>query len=482
MTNLNLSRPLGASLASLIVQSFATLALAAQQPALAAVSVPRAFPSDSAVLAIIKQRVEEKRSAGIVVGILEPDGRTRIVAFGDPGPGQLPLDGNTVFEIGSISKVFTSTVLAELVKEGKVKLDDPVQKFLPASVHVPSRNGKQITLGNLSAQNSGLPRMPANFQPKDPANPYADYTVQQMYDFVSGYALTRDPGEKFEYSNLGVGFLGHALSLSTGQSYEQMEKKRVWDPLGMTHTAITFTPWMKEHLALGHDDKGAVVANWDLPTLAGAGAIRSTTEDMLKFAAANLHPERGKLQQAMAFAHEERGPAGGPNMSIGLNWMVLHAGTDTIVWHNGGTGGYRTFIGLEPSRKTAVVVMTNSTGAGADDIGMHLLDPTLPLTPKPVPPKQRAAIELPAAVLSRYVGIYQLAPKFTVEITVRDGAVYMHPTDQATLRLWPETELDFFLKEVDAQVTFVRDAQGVVTQLVLHQGGQNMPAKRVSAP
>jgi CubicO group peptidase (beta-lactamase class C family) len=482
MTNPSVFRRLVPIVASLAVLHFLSPALVAQQPTLAAASALRAFPSDSAVLAIIKQRVEEQRSAGIVVGILEPDGRTRIVAFGDPGPGQPPLDGNTVFEIGSISKVFTSTVLAELVKEGKVKLEDPVQKYLPANVHVPARGGKQITLGNLSEQNSGLPRMPDNFHPKDPANPYADYSVQQMYDFVSGYQLTRDPGEKFEYSNLGVGLLGHVLSLSAGQSYEQMEKKRVWDPLGMTRTAITFTPWMKEHLALGHDDKGAVVANWDLPTMAGAGAIRSTTVDMLKFAAANLHPERGKLQQAMAFAHDERASAGGPNVSIGLNWIVLHAGTDTIVWHNGGTGGYRTFIGLEPSRKTAVVVMTNTSGAGADDIGMHLLDPALPLAPKPVPPKQRTAIELPADVLSRYVGVYQLAPKFTLEITIRDGALYMHPTDQATLRLWPETELDFFLKEVDAQVTFVRDAQGTVTQLVLHQGGQNMPAKKAAAP
>ena len=482
MTNSRGFRWLAPIAASLTVLQLAAPALVAQQPALAAASTLRAFPPDSAVLAIIKQRVEEKRSVGIVVGILEPDGRTRIIAFGDPGPGQPPLDGNTVFEIGSISKVFTSTVLAELVKEGKVKLDDPVQKYLPARVHVPARNGKQITLGNLSEQNSGLPRMPTNFQPKDPSNPYADYTVQQMYDFVSGYTLTRDPGEKFEYSNLGVGLLGHVLSLSTGQSYEQMEKKRVWDPLGMTHTAITFTPWMKEHLALGHDDKGAVAANWDLPTFAGAGAIRATTVDMLKFAAANLHPERGKLQQAMAFAHEERGSAGGPNVSIGLNWIVQHAGADTIVWHNGGTGGDRTFIGLEPSRKTAVVVMTNSSGAGADDIGMHLLDPALPLTPKPAPPKQRTAIELPADVLSRYLGVYQLAPQFTLEITLRDGALYMHPTGQATLRLWPETEMDFFLKEVDAQVTFVRDAQGVVTQLVLHQGGQNMPAKKTAAP
>ena len=464
---------------------FATAALAlmspfavrAQQRAPTSVAEARAFPSDSVILAIIKQRVDDRRSAGIVVGLLEPDGHTRVIAYGDAGPGQPPLDGNSVFEIGSISKVFTSTVLAQLVLEGRVRLDDPVQKYLPASVTMPRHNGKAITLGNLSEQNSGLPSLPSNFHPANPANPYADYTVQQMYDFLSSYQLTRDPGAKFEYSNLGVGLLGHALSLATGKSYEDLERARVWKPLGMTNTAITLTPWMKRHLALGHDEAGTVVSNWDLPTLAGAGAIRSTTDDMLKFASANLHPERGELERAMAFAHQERAPVA-PTMSIGLNWFSLHAGADTIVWHNGGTGGYRTFIGLEPSRMTAVVVMTNTTGAGADDIGMHLLDPALPLAPKPAPPKARVAITLPAKVLAEYVGVYQLAPDFALDITLSGDSLFVHPTGQSIERLWPETATDFFVKSVDAQVTFTRDSQGLVTGLVLHQGGQNRPAAK----
>jgi CubicO group peptidase (beta-lactamase class C family) len=474
--------PRAVLLAALAAPLIVAGSAAAQQATPAAVSTPRGLPPDSAVLAIIKQRVDEKRSAGIVVGLLDPDGRTRIVAYGDPGPGQPPLDGNTVFEIGSISKVFTATVLSALVKEGKVKLDDPVQKYLPATVRLPTRNGKQITLGSLSEQNSGLPRMPTNFRPRDATNPYADYDVPLMYEFLSGYQLTRDPGQQFEYSNLGVGLLGHVLTLATGESYEEMERKRVWAPLGMTHTAVTFTPWMKEHLALGHDDRGNVVPNWDLAAaMAGAGAIRSTTVDMLKFASANLHPERGALEAAMAFAQKERAPAGA-NSAIGLNWLSLHAGADTIVWHNGGTGGYRTYLGLVPSRKVAVVVMTNSGGAGADDIGMHLLNPMLPLAPKPAPPKLRTAIDLPAAVLARYVGVYSLQPGLALEITLSGDTLSIQPTGQAKLRLWPETETDFFLKEVDIQITFVRDAQGAVSELILHQAGQDARAKKAPKP
>ncbi len=456
------------------------LSCGALLPVIALAQAPtRSFPSDSAVLAIIKQRVEEKRSAGIVVGMVDKSGRTRVVAFGDPGPGQPPLDGQSVFEIGSVSKVFTGTLLAQMVLEKKVALDDPVQKFLPSTVRVPTRNGKQITLGMLSSQNSGLPRLPSNLRPKDNTNPYADYTVQRLYDFLSGYTLARDPGELFEYSNLGVGLLGHALSLAAGTSYEALLRERIFSPLRMTNSAITLSPWMKSHLALGHDEQGKVVSLWDLPTLAGAGAIRSTMDDMLKFMTANLHPERGAIGKAMAFAHEARASAGGPNVSIGLNWITQRAGADTIVWHNGGTGGYRTFAGFEPSTGMAVVVLTNSGGAGADDIGMHLLAPTLPLTPKPASKKQRTAIVLAEGVLEPYVGLYQLSPEFAIEITRKGAALFSQATGQGVLQLWPESVTDFFLKEVDAQLTFVRDAQGTVTGLVLHQGGANTPAKKV---
>jgi len=438
----------------------------------------RALPSDAATLAIIKQRVDEKRSTGIVVGLVDANGTTRIVAHGDPGPGQPALDGDSVFEIGSITKVFTATVLASLVLDKTVSLDDPVQKFLPASVKIPARNGKVITLGHLSSQNSGLPRMPSNFTPKDPANPYADYSVDQMYTFLSGYQLTRDPGELFEYSNLGVGLLGHALSLATAKPYEQLVRERVLTPLGMTHTAIVFTPWMKQHLALGHSERGAVVANWDLPTMAGAGAIRSTMKDMLLFAAANLNTDRGPLGPAMALAQRERAPIAGGG-GIGLNWIIRKSATEPIVWHNGGTAGYRTFLGLVPSQRIAVVVLTNSGGAGADDIGLHLLDSSIPLTPKPVTNAERKAVDVPAAVLEKYVGTYELTPALSLVVTIKDGVLYGTPTAQPTHRLWAENELNFFLRELDVQITFSRDASGVATGLVLRQSGATVQGKKI---
>jgi CubicO group peptidase (beta-lactamase class C family) len=439
----------------------------------------RSFPTDAEVLAIIKKRVEEKRSAGIVVGLLESNGTTRIVAYGDPGPGKLPLDGNSVFEIGSITKVFTGTALAQMVLEGKVKLDDPAQQFLPSTVKLPERGGLKITLGNLSMQTSGLPRMPNNFRPKDATNPYADYTEQQMYEFLSGYMLPRDPGALFEYSNLGVGLLGHALSRADGKPYEQSQRDRIWTPLGMTHTAITLTPWMKEHLVLGHDANGDIAANWDLPTFAGAGAIRSTANDMLKFVAAAANTETGPLAEAMAFAQQTRASAGGTQMRVGLNWLTRSTATSTIVWHNGGTGGYRTFAGVEPSLKVGVVVLTNSGGAGADDIGLHLLDSNIPLAPAPAPVKQRTAVSVAPAILARYVGQYQLAPGAVFDITLSGDTLWAKLADQPRFQLWAESETDYFYKEVDAQITFVFDARGVVSSLILHQNGQNPTAPKI---
>src|SRR5690349_5171074 len=285
----------------------------AQQPTQQAAGVdPRVALSDSAIRAVIKDRVDSKRSSGIAVGILDPDGHTRVFAYGTSGTSR-PLDAQSVFEIGSITKTFTATTLADMVVKGEVKLDDPVAKYLPASAHVPARNGREITLVDLATQSSGLPRMPSNFAPKDRANPYADYTEQQAIDFVSSYQLTRDVGSKYEYSNLGMGLLGIALTHREKVTYEQLVRKHVIDPLQMNDTRVTLTPSMRDRLALGHDEAGNVVSNWDIPGLAGAGALRSTVNDMLKYLAANVDPGHSPLGPAIEMAHVKRHGTDNPN-------------------------------------------------------------------------------------------------------------------------------------------------------------------------
>ena len=442
------------------------LSLAAQLSA-------QGWPNDSALNAALQSRVRTPPGIGIVVATLEKGKSPRIFSAGGSGSAR-PLDGNTVFEIGSITKTFTSALLADMVERGEVKLDDPVSKFLPATVHVPSRGGKQITLLDLATQSSGLPRLPNNMSPANVLNPYADYSVQQMYDFLSHYELTRDIGSQFEYSNLGVGLLGHALALRAGKTYEALVTERVLEPLGMHDTRITLTPEMQEHLAIGHAANGTVQPTWDLPTLAGAGALRSTASDMAKFLAANLDSTTGRVARALAVAHVPQRGAGTDQMKIGLVWLTLNQFGAPVVWHNGGTGGYHSFIGFDPATGRGVVVLANIS-TNIDDIGLHMVDDRFPLTVM----KEHKEVAINPAILDAYVGVYELAPNFQVAVTREGNSLFAQATAQPKFQLYPESDIEFFLKVVDASFIFVKGASGTVDQIILHQGGASIPGKRV---
>jgi serine-type D-Ala-D-Ala carboxypeptidase/endopeptidase len=438
-------------------------------PALAvaiALQQPQTLPADSVVRAFLAPRVASfpdtgRHGTGIVVGLLDASGARRIVSIG--------VDSAGVFEIGSITKVFTTSVLQDMVERREVRLDDPVAKFLPRSVRMPVRGDRQITLLDLATQSSGLPRMPSNFTPRDSMNPYADYSVQQMYEFLSGYQLPRDIGAEYEYSNLGMGLLGHALALKAGIGYEELVRRRILTPLGMSHTAITLTPAMRAKLAPGHNDEGSVVPNWDLPTLAGAGALRSNVSDMLTFVRANVDSMATPLSRTFRHAQAERHGTNNPAMKVGLGWHILAGSAGNTVWHNGGTGGYRTFIGFDPARRLGVVVLSN-LDASVDDIGFHLLDETYPL--RPIPPR-RMEVAVDSLVLMRYVGTYELAPTFHIAVTREKARLFVQATGQPRFPIFAESDSTFFLKVVDAQVTFSKDG------LVLHQNGRDLPARRL---
>lgn len=458
-----------ASMAILLLFAFAFAGCAKQE------SGPQQhFPSDAAIQELIQLRVNEKRAVGIIVGVMEADGSTRIFAAGEAGPDAQPLGELSVFEIGSITKVFTAILLADMVAKGEVALDDPVSKFLPEDdVTMPTRDAKEITLLDLSTHRSALPRMPDNFAPADATNPYVDYTVEQMYKFLSNHELRRDIGAEAEYSNLGMGLLGHVLARVNGSTYEELVRERILDPLGMSNTAIMLTDGMRRWLVKGHDLAGGVVSNWDIATLEGAGALRSDVNDMLMFIAANTGPAGSPLEKAMRVSHEVRNSFSG-STDIGLNWIVMTTGDDKIIWHNGGTGGYHAFAGFDPDRGVGAVVLTNSSH-DTDDIGLHLINSNIPLRE---PPAERTEVIVSADILETYIGDYQLAPDFTLTITVKDDTIWGQATGQSNFQIYPESEMEFFYKVVDAQISFEVDDSGNVTGLVLHQGGANMPAPK----
>ena len=440
-------------------------------------SAPAQWTTDQ-VEAILKKRIEtDKQGVGIVVGIVNAKGN-QVVGYGSlkkSEPSKKP-DGNTVFEIGSVSKVFTSLLLADLVNRGEVALEDPVSKYLPKTVSMPTYDGKEITLLDLATHSSALPRMPDNLSPRDVQNPYADYSVEQMYDFLSKCKLTREIGSKYEYSNLGTGLLGHALALRAGTNFETLLTTRITSPLGMKSTSISFTPDMLKRLATGHDESLTEVKNWDIPTLAGAGAIRSTTNDMILFLEANMAKTKSPLTDAMILQHKTRRPAGSPPQFIALGWHKRESAENEVIWHNGQTGGYHSFVAIDKNRGTGVVVLANSS-ANIDDIGMHLLDPRSPLTTIKAA-KERGTIQVEPKILESYVGEYELAPTFVITITKEKGRLMLQATNQPKFEIFAESKEKFFLKVVDAQVTFVKDNKGTVTELILHQGGANQPAKK----
>lgn len=325
----------------------------------------------------IVDRLKSGRSVGMVVGFIDSRGNREYFCSGFlTKKEEKKVDENSLYEIGSITKVFTCIALADMAIKGEIGFDQPAERYLPDEVKMPSRNGEKITLEHLAVNNSGLPRMPSNFHPEDIENPYADYTVENMYDFLSNYSLRWDIGKSYVYSNLGMGLLGHILSLCAGEEYEQLITRRICRVLGMDDTRISLTSAMKKRLAKGHNPAGEV-PNWDIPALAGAGALRSTAKDMLTFLAANMGITSTPLMQAMDMSHRPRFGAG-KNMDVGLGWHIRKNMKTQIIWHNGGTGGYRAFCGFIKDQKIGVVVLTNMD-IGVDDIGFHLLDSSYPL-------------------------------------------------------------------------------------------------------
>jgi CubicO group peptidase (beta-lactamase class C family) len=439
--------------------------------------------SDAEIRQILTARLKGfEQRVGIVVGVIGPERRT-VVASGSYGTDYpRPITGDTLFEIGSITKVFTSLVLADMVERGEVGLDDPVSKYLPAAgARIPERSGKQITLHDLSTHRSGLPRMPANFAPKNLLNPYVDYPVDRLYEFLSGYQLQRDIDAEYEYSNLGAGLLGHALANRSGMDYEGVLRERVFLPLGMANTRIALTPDLRSRLATPHTSVFhlAPTPAWDFTdAFAGAGALRSSANDLLTFLAANLGYTKTPLSAAMARMVTVRRDAT-DRFKIGLGWRIEQQGETEIVWTGGATYGSRTFMGFDIKSRIGVVVLSNyNSGSGIDDIGRHLLNRSSPVDDgTAVKPTERMVSKVPSGLLNAYAGRYRFAAD-EVWTVRRDGSrFFLKRPAEPEFEIFPEGDFekgsdDFFSKSADALFTFdfEKESASRATQLTFKWG------------
>lgn len=329
----------------------------------------------------VKARVDNDIITGIVIGVVTPEG-TSYYSYGvKSNETKEPVDEHTIFEIGSNTKTFTGLLLANEVVKGELSLDDPLQKLLPEGITAPKRNGQEIRLINLANHTSSLPRVPGNLNRNHPNGPYAELTIEQVYEYLNNFELTYDIGTKWAYSNFGKGLLGTVLAEKYYTDYESLVIKEITEPLGMKDTRITYTPDMEKRKAKGHS-MGVEIGDYYLPAIAGCGALRSTAIDMIKYLKANMGIEKTDLYPAMQLAHTSTNK-GTDQFTMGLGWIIMNIEGEEIIWHDGGTQGQMSFMGFNKSRNIGVVILTNSTGY-PDDIGFHLLNPKSELSdPKP---------------------------------------------------------------------------------------------------
>ncbi|MGO9454358.1 MAG: serine hydrolase domain-containing protein [Candidatus Binataceae bacterium] len=297
---------------------------------------------------------------GLVIGAMD-HGERLVLAYGTAKP-------DSIFEIGSISKTFTGLVLAQMVIQKKVTLDQPIRTLLPPGF-VAKPEGAEITLVDLATQHSGLPRMPDNFKPKNSANPYVDYGAPQLHDFVARHGVAKPADAPFLYSNLGFGLLGYGLSLRAGVPYGQLLSTEITGPLHMSDTVITLSPTQRTRLIEGYNNNFDPAGPWDFDVFAGAGAIRSTAADLLTYLDGNLHPDKyatgaaadspaATLPAAIALDHQVRAKisvSGDKKIALAW-WFDTKTGSYS---HAGGTGGYTSMVLFNPKQDRAIVVLYN---------------------------------------------------------------------------------------------------------------------------
>lgn len=335
-------------------------------------SNPMKTVQDKAVDSVARTYIQKINTVGLGIGVIK-NGYVSLYNYGETtkGNGQLP-SSQTLFEIGSITKTFTATILAHYVNERKISLTDPVTKYLPDTVAA-NPELKDITIVNLINHTSGLPTLPDNFAsqvPYDPLNPYAHYNKQLLFAYLKNCSLVSPPGKKYAYSNLAVGLLGTILEKISGQSFEEMVSAIVINPLGIKTTVQHLYPLLKTRFASVYNDNGLSTAPWDFDALASCGSLRSTVDDLVLYAKANL-TDNGQtpLSSALKLTHQI---TFNNDARLGLAWHIILVNGVSYYFHNGGTYGSSSFLAFSKEKNLAVIILSNAA-ASTDAIGVGII-------------------------------------------------------------------------------------------------------------
>jgi CubicO group peptidase (beta-lactamase class C family) len=379
------------------------------------------------------------------------------------------LDG--AFEVGSVSKTMNAALLAALVADEKLDLDAPLSRYVPEGIRVPDREGKAITLRQLATHTSGLPALPPGFAPGNPADPYADLTPAALFAALGSTELASAPGSAWAYSNFGAMLLSAVVANAAGGDYDAALRQRLFAPLGMAQAgASTLPPGVRD--VIGHRPGGSAVPGWRFaPALGGVGGVRATLDDMVRYAQAQLGQGDAAAVSMVQATHAEQSAVG---RSMGLGWMRAPLNGRTLLAHEGGTGGFSSFIAIDPERDRAVVVLADTALAnlgGLSDVGLPLLDAAVPVG------KPRMVVDTPAETLAALAGEYRLANGMVMTLAVRDGALTVQVPGQPAFALRQDSRGDFFPAEFDALLKPAAGNRGFAWV----QGGGAVPATRVEA-
>ena len=336
-------------------------------------SNPMATRLDKKIDTKIREAMKRKELVGLVVGILK-NGNPSYYCYGETkkGSGQLPNE-HTIFEIGSLTKTFTGTLLAYAVLDGKASLNDPVNNYLPDSIPSLEYEGTPVTLVTLSNHTSGLPRMPSNFDSAHPGRVFIDYNENNLYQFFMNFKLPRKPGEKMEYSNLAAATLGVVLERIYHTSYDSLVIKLICDPLHMNDTRLEVPAADSSRFVQGYGPRGREVRAWPMKAFAGAGGLRSTAADMLKYAQANIGGAPPPLNQAILLGHTST--FRDKDVDMGLGWGIGRYQHRDLFTHDGETGGFQSFIAIDPTKQTAIIILLNKATHDddlLDDLGSDI--------------------------------------------------------------------------------------------------------------
>ncbi|MDB5158618.1 MAG: class beta-lactamase-related serine hydrolase [Mucilaginibacter sp.] len=326
---------------------------------------------DKKIDSVVRGYIQKSNTVGISIAIVK-NGQSRTYNYGETkrGNGQLPNIGS-IYEIGSITKTFTATLLAWYVNEGKLSLTDAITKYLPDSVAA-NPALKNIKLVNLINHTSGLPGLPANFTAQkayDETNPYKNYTKEMLFSYLKSCTLRSEPGTKYAYSNLAVGLLGTILERVSGKPYEQLVSDIICTPLGMKSTLQHLYPLILPRFTTVYDETGHQTPAWDFDALAACGSLRSTINDLLLYTKANMIKADSKLSKAFELTHQI---TFSNDTKVAMGWHIIKVDGVSYYFHNGGTDGSSSFLAYNIEKNIAVVILSNS-GASTDTTGIGLL-------------------------------------------------------------------------------------------------------------